>query len=286
MVDRATALEQQAAGSFDELEQQLARAAIAPRPVPLTPEQLEALGIAPPPLVDEHRAHRRRSGRRAACAALRRRGQGRPARRDARRVQGRRRSRAAADAHRAHEPRAPAAVALDARGAQPSARSTTCAARWHGRVHAARRRLRRLDRSATTAPGRRRRAEARRRAGGAGRARWRLGVAGGARRAGRRTTSLRRPERLTVGRGRRAARPARARRADALLRLEPQHDQRALRQEHGRRAQRISSSTKAPTSPGRASAPTGKRSLHLVSRRGVGPAVRARAAGRAATAAA
>jgi hypothetical protein len=53
MVDRATALEQQAAGSFDELELKLDRAAIEPRPVPLTPEQLDALGIRPPPLVDE-----------------------------------------------------------------------------------------------------------------------------------------------------------------------------------------------------------------------------------------
>ena len=53
MVDRATALEQQAAGSFDELELKLDRAAIEPRPVPLTPEQLEALGIRPAPLVDE-----------------------------------------------------------------------------------------------------------------------------------------------------------------------------------------------------------------------------------------
>ncbi len=52
MVDRATALEQQAAGSFDELEQKLDRAGIEPRPVPLTPEQLEALGIRPAPLVD------------------------------------------------------------------------------------------------------------------------------------------------------------------------------------------------------------------------------------------
>jgi uncharacterized protein YdbL (DUF1318 family) len=53
MVDRATALEQQASGSFDELERRLDRAAIEPRPVPLTPEQLQALGIRPPPLVDE-----------------------------------------------------------------------------------------------------------------------------------------------------------------------------------------------------------------------------------------
>jgi len=53
MVDRATALEQQASGSFDELEQKLDRAGIEPRPVPLTPDQLEALGIRPAPLVDE-----------------------------------------------------------------------------------------------------------------------------------------------------------------------------------------------------------------------------------------
>lgn len=53
MVDRATALEQQASGSFDDLERRLDRAGIEPRPVPLTPEQLAALGIRPAPLVDE-----------------------------------------------------------------------------------------------------------------------------------------------------------------------------------------------------------------------------------------
>jgi len=53
MVDRATALEQQASGSFDDIERKLDRAAIEPRPVPLTPEQLDALGVRPPPLVDE-----------------------------------------------------------------------------------------------------------------------------------------------------------------------------------------------------------------------------------------
>jgi uncharacterized protein YdbL (DUF1318 family) len=53
MVDRATALEQEASGSFDDLERTLDQAAIEPRPVPLTPEQLEALGIRPAPLVDE-----------------------------------------------------------------------------------------------------------------------------------------------------------------------------------------------------------------------------------------
>ena len=52
LVDRATALEQQAAGSFTDLEKKLALAALAPQPLPLTPEQLEALGIAPPSLVD------------------------------------------------------------------------------------------------------------------------------------------------------------------------------------------------------------------------------------------
>jgi len=53
MVDRATALEQQAGGSFAELEKKLAQAAISPRPVPLTPSQLEALGIAPPRMRDQ-----------------------------------------------------------------------------------------------------------------------------------------------------------------------------------------------------------------------------------------
>jgi hypothetical protein len=53
MVDRATALEQQAAGSFGELEQKLTRTAIVPRPVPLTPEQLEALGIHSATLTDD-----------------------------------------------------------------------------------------------------------------------------------------------------------------------------------------------------------------------------------------
>lgn len=53
LVDRATALEQQAAGSFNDLERKLARGAMTPRPSPLTPEQLEALGIPPPALVDD-----------------------------------------------------------------------------------------------------------------------------------------------------------------------------------------------------------------------------------------
>lgn len=50
--DRATALEQQALGSFTELEQQLMKTGISARPVPLTPDQLQALGIRSPPLVD------------------------------------------------------------------------------------------------------------------------------------------------------------------------------------------------------------------------------------------
>jgi uncharacterized protein YdbL (DUF1318 family) len=53
MVDRATALQQQAAGSFDELERKLDRSAIEPRPVALTPEQIEALGIRAAPQVDD-----------------------------------------------------------------------------------------------------------------------------------------------------------------------------------------------------------------------------------------
>ena len=53
VVDRATALEEQAAGSFDDLERDLGRAAMTPHPVAMTPEQLEALGIKPKPLVEQ-----------------------------------------------------------------------------------------------------------------------------------------------------------------------------------------------------------------------------------------
>lgn len=52
VVDRATALEQQAAGSYEELEKELARRAIEPRPLTLTPNELDALGIKPAALVD------------------------------------------------------------------------------------------------------------------------------------------------------------------------------------------------------------------------------------------
>jgi uncharacterized protein DUF1318 len=53
MVDRATALEEQAAGSFKDVERRLARAGMSPTPVPLTPNQLEELGIQPTPLVED-----------------------------------------------------------------------------------------------------------------------------------------------------------------------------------------------------------------------------------------
>ncbi len=53
LVDRATALEQQAAGAYDDLEREMARDVVTPRPAPLTPEQLETLGIPPPSLVDD-----------------------------------------------------------------------------------------------------------------------------------------------------------------------------------------------------------------------------------------
>jgi hypothetical protein len=52
MVDRATALEQQAGGSFGDLERKLSRTSIEARPVPLTPKQFEALGIQPMPLAN------------------------------------------------------------------------------------------------------------------------------------------------------------------------------------------------------------------------------------------
>jgi hypothetical protein len=52
MVDRGTALERQAAGSYEELEQRLDRAAIEPKPESLTPQQLETLGLRPAPAAD------------------------------------------------------------------------------------------------------------------------------------------------------------------------------------------------------------------------------------------
>lgn len=52
LTDRATALEQQAAGSFVDLERKLQRSGLTARPVPLTPDQLQALGIRQAPLVD------------------------------------------------------------------------------------------------------------------------------------------------------------------------------------------------------------------------------------------
>ncbi len=53
LVDRATALEHQAAGSFVDLERRLLHEGITAHPVPLSPQDLEVLGIVPPPLVDE-----------------------------------------------------------------------------------------------------------------------------------------------------------------------------------------------------------------------------------------
>jgi hypothetical protein len=52
LVDRATALEEQAAGSYQDLERRLARAGMSPAPIPFTPDQLEDLGMQPQPLVD------------------------------------------------------------------------------------------------------------------------------------------------------------------------------------------------------------------------------------------
>ncbi len=52
VVDRATALEQQAAGSFADVERDLARRAVQPGAEALTPDQLQTLGIMPAPIVD------------------------------------------------------------------------------------------------------------------------------------------------------------------------------------------------------------------------------------------
>jgi hypothetical protein len=53
LVDRATALEQQAAGSWVPLEKELTSAGMAPRPTPYAQAQLEQAGIKPQPLADE-----------------------------------------------------------------------------------------------------------------------------------------------------------------------------------------------------------------------------------------
>jgi uncharacterized protein YdbL (DUF1318 family) len=45
IVDRKTAVEQQASGSFRGLEEELEQAGLAPRPAPLTPAQLGASGV-------------------------------------------------------------------------------------------------------------------------------------------------------------------------------------------------------------------------------------------------
>jgi hypothetical protein len=45
IVDRRTALEQQASGSFRGLEEELEQAGLVPRPAPLTPAQLGASGV-------------------------------------------------------------------------------------------------------------------------------------------------------------------------------------------------------------------------------------------------
>jgi hypothetical protein len=48
VTDRVTALEEQAGGSFEELELKLTRAGIGTRPLALTPQQLETLGLRRP----------------------------------------------------------------------------------------------------------------------------------------------------------------------------------------------------------------------------------------------
>jgi hypothetical protein len=53
IVDRKTALEQQAAGSFRGLEEDLEQAGLLPRPTPVTAAELEASGVRVRPDVDE-----------------------------------------------------------------------------------------------------------------------------------------------------------------------------------------------------------------------------------------
>lgn len=52
IVDRKTALEQQAAGSFRGLEEDMEQAGLSPRPTPVTGAQLEAAGVRRTPDVD------------------------------------------------------------------------------------------------------------------------------------------------------------------------------------------------------------------------------------------
>ncbi|MEZ4363006.1 MAG: hypothetical protein R3B48_22635 [Kofleriaceae bacterium] len=52
IVDRKTALEQQAAGSFRGLEEELEQAAVQPRPTPLTGAQLSGAGVERPLIED------------------------------------------------------------------------------------------------------------------------------------------------------------------------------------------------------------------------------------------
>jgi hypothetical protein len=53
LVDRATALEEQAAGSYATLEAELTSAGMAPRPTPYSRAQLEAAGLKAPPISEE-----------------------------------------------------------------------------------------------------------------------------------------------------------------------------------------------------------------------------------------
>ena len=84
VTDRVTALEEQAGGSFDELELKLTRAGIAPRPLPLTPDQFGGAGPATPGEVARPRPHPDGPARSLLAAALRGRGPRRAADRDAR----------------------------------------------------------------------------------------------------------------------------------------------------------------------------------------------------------
>ncbi len=53
IVDRKTALEQQASGSFRGLDEELEQAGLSPRPAPLTGAQLEAAGVRRASPIDE-----------------------------------------------------------------------------------------------------------------------------------------------------------------------------------------------------------------------------------------
>ena len=143
MVDRATALEQQASGSFDDLERQLHRAGIRAAPGAADARATRSARHPSRAARRRKRTHGRRSAGRAPCPTLHRRGQRRLACRQAKRLQRGGRPGRGPNARRTGEPRSPTAVAMDARAAERPLRGSSCSMRG-GRTTCGRG-VRRLD---------------------------------------------------------------------------------------------------------------------------------------------